>query len=200
MLHAYDADNLDDNLFSLSGQHSVDFLGNPTSWLDIGRWALSWRNPFQLLPVIHGKVYAGSQDRLVVFARARCYPVQDSSVVVVFLCPRIPAQRILQKKLARKWITVTDPASRVDKDVIYLFDHPRKDVATYRVCFKDLPKSCLPEVTVKINSGRCRGAAGSRSPCLFPGKPPWSLPRPADDKTNNDVSPAPKQGTPARKQ
>jgi hypothetical protein len=120
MLHAYDADNLDDNLFSLSGQHSVDFLGNPTSWLDIGRWALSWRNPFQVLTVIHGKVYAGSQDRLVVFAPARCYPVQDSSGVVVFLCPRIPAQRILQKKLARKWITVTDPASRVDKDVIYI--------------------------------------------------------------------------------
>jgi hypothetical protein len=175
------------------------------SWVTLRRGSISavgpypGETPFQVLPVIHGKVYAGSQDRLVVFARARCYPVQDSSVVV-FLCPRIPAQRILQKKLARKWITVTDPASRVDKDVIYLFDHPRKDVATYRVCFKDLPKNCLPEVTVKINSGRCRGAAGSRSPCLFPGKPPWSLPRPADDKTNNDVSPAPKQGTPARKQ
>ena len=171
-LHAYEAENLRDNLFSRSAQQSLD-VGD---WVTSGSGNLG--NSFQVPTVIHGKVYAGSKDRLVVFAPVYpCIPVVDCNHGVAILCRRIPPELILQRKKAGAWITVTDPASTVDESFAYLFDYPGTENATYRVCFKNQPKSCMPEVTLKMKRARCTLSSLSPS-CGVPGKPPCFLKRP----------------------
>jgi len=171
-LHAYDANNLSDNLLS----------GAPQKALDIGSWPSGGPhsgNSFQVPTVIHGKVYAGSEDRLVIFAPVYpCIPVLDCNHAVAMLCRRIPPDLILQRKKARAWTTVTDRASTADQNFAYLFDYPRTKNPTYRVCFKDQPKNCMPEVTLKMRRARCVVPRSSKSRCGVPGKPPCFLKRP----------------------
>src|SRR5258706_12010103 len=138
-LHAYDANSLSDNLFSGVAQKALDIGSWPSGGPHSG-------NSFQVPTVIHGKVYAGSADRLVVFAPVYpCIPVVDCNHAVAMLCRRIPRELILQRQKGGAWITVNEPASTVDQTFAYLFDYPRTENATYRVCFKDQPKSCMPE-------------------------------------------------------
>jgi hypothetical protein len=171
-LHGYDANNITDNLFSGVAQKALDIGSWPTGGPHSG-------NSFQVPTVINGKVYAGSEDRLVVFAPVYpCIPVIDCNHAVAFLCRKIPPELILQRKQARAWITVSDPASTVDENFAYLFDYPQTENATYRVCFKDQPTNCMPEVTLKMQRARCRTPISLRAGCGIRGKPPCFLKQP----------------------
>ena len=168
-LHAYDASNLQTNLLALK------------TGLDAGTWGsaiASNGNSFEVPTVIHGKVYAGSEDRLRVFA-----PVPPCTKIVVdgyilWNCVLVNGRKpFLQRRRGREWITVSDQAFPLRDGSVYLFDYPPTETATYRVCATDRPKDCEPEVTVNVDLK----AKAERIPkdlkgrCGEKGKPPCFL-------------------------
>jgi hypothetical protein len=193
-LHAYDANNIADNLFSGLAHNALDVgsaiwpAGGPHSG-----------NSFQVPTVIQGRVYVGSADRLVIFAPVyRCHHAVDCNHAVAFMCHKIPPKLILQRKKAGAWQTVSDPSSTEDETYTYIFDYPFSESATYRVCFKDQPNSCMPEVTLKMQKAICRVPKSLRAQCGVPGQPPcfmkksWPVsPGHREDGDDNDRSKEP---------
>jgi hypothetical protein len=182
-LHAYDANDISDNLFSGSAQQSMDIA----VWEQEGSRNLG--NSFQVPTVSHGKVYIGSQDRLVVFGlrpRPICSRVLDCGGSVTFQCTREPDVKPfrLERFVQNSWKNVTIAASMNEQPrMVQLWDYPDGDSATYRVCSGDFPEACTSEFVVKPNRLACRpspdapcGKAGT-PPCFFNGTLPQS-PRP----------------------
>jgi len=94
-LHAYDAENMSDNLFGGSSQKSLDVA----SWSSSGLG-----NSFQVPSVIHGKVYCGSKDRLVVFGCSNVPYVRFWSIAEAplhFTALRIRASALLNLSASR---------------------------------------------------------------------------------------------------
>jgi len=165
-LRAYDASNVTDNLFSGTAQNALDIGFWPTGGPHSG-------NSFQVPTVMYGKVYVGSADRLVIFAPVYpCRPVVDCNRAVAFLCRKVPPKLILQRKQGHLWRMATDSSSSDDANFSYLFDYPKTNSANYRVCFKDYPKNCMPEVALKIPLAACHRPLGLKRLCGVPGKPP----------------------------
>jgi hypothetical protein len=137
-------------------------------------------NSFQVPTVIHGKVYSGTQDRLVVFGLQRrrfpvCSLVYDDGGPVIFHCTLHPGPGALylERKQGGVWKSVTDSNSRRDlPDFVSLWDYPTGDTATYRVCSKE-NSGCTPERSFKIPHMR-PGTPGDLA-CGRIGKPPCSL-------------------------
>ena len=165
-LHAYDANNITDNLFSSSAQKSMD----------IAKWAEALGNSFQVPTVSHGMVYIGSQDRLVVFGlrpRIECSRVLDCGGSVTFQCTREPNLRPfrLERLVQNSWKNVTGAESMNELPrMVYLWDYPEGDSATYRVCSSDFPEGCTSEFAVKLNRLAC--GLGPDAPCGRVGTPP----------------------------
>jgi hypothetical protein len=179
-LHAYDAENINDNLFSARTQKSLDIAG----------WGSSLGNSFQVPTVIHGKVYAGSDDRLVVFGlrrRPHCVPRLDwnsrtSLNSVTFLCLKEDfIGLVLQQKIGTQWNALTDAASsrEVTDDFVYVWDYPSGETVTYRVCPKEQPDACTPEVTLTVPTPTgVRGELKPESRCGKKGTPPCFMDEP----------------------
>lgn len=171
-LHAYDANNVADNLFSGTPQQALDVATWPTGGPHSG-------NSFQIPTVIHGKVYVGSEDRLVIFAPLYpCVPIVDCNHAVTMFCRRFPNELVLQRRQAKEWMTVKNPASTSDQVFTYLFDYPTAETATYRVCMKNQPRTCLPEVSLKMKKARCHTPKARSKSCGVPGKAPCFLKKP----------------------
>jgi hypothetical protein len=190
-LHAYDANDLQDNLFARQG-----------SSLDIGLWVPlgnHYGNSFQVPTVIHGKVYAGSKDRLVVFGlkrRPHCVHSVGCNDSATFHCTKDSDsdEFVLQQKQDAEWKTVSDPSSsKVSAQFVYLWDYPAGDKATYRVCSKDERDSCTEEFTVTLHHQACGGPGEklAEPQCSTKGKPPCFLnqPWPASSKENDRPRP-----------
>lgn len=173
-LHAYDADDLQDNLFAQQG-----------SSLDIGLWVPlgnHYGNSFQVPTIIHGKVYAGTKDRLVVFGlrrRPQCVPSVECNDSVTYRCTKDSeaGEFQLQRKQGGEWKTVTDPTSaKVSAEFVYLWDYPAGDTATYRVCSTDQPENCTKEYTATLPHQTCAEHGEKESAqCSTKGKPPCFL-------------------------
>src|SRR5262245_14159748 len=174
-LHAYDADNIADNLFSSSAQGSLD-VGPWTS----GTVAGNLGNSFQVPSVIHGRVYCGSEDRLVVFGirrRPSCSLHIDCGGSVTFHCPKYPGFEALQlqRKQGASWKTVTDSSSMRDiTQFVQLWDYAPGDTAVYRVCSTTHPEECTQEFAPKVSHVPC----GLDAQCGRVGKPPCFLYKP----------------------
>lgn len=176
-LHAYDAADLHDNLFQRPGvaQMSLD-IGN---WIPLGS---HYGNSFQVPTVIHGKVYCGSVDRLVVVGpqrRMHCsYSVNCGGSVTFHCSKESESERFqLQRRQGPEWRTVTDSASlRNLREFAYAWDYPPGDSATYRVCSQDYPDGCTPAFTLKVSHRPCDVERGV--PCGRRGSPPCFLDRP----------------------
>lgn len=169
-LHAYDADDVTDNLFS----------GRPQQSLDVAPWVYGqFGNSFQVPTVIHGKVYSGSQDRLVIFGlrhRRHCWFVVDCGGSVTFRCEREDdsEQLQLERRQSGVWKNVTNADSTRDfPKFSQMWDYPGADTAVYRVCSKRQPEDCTQEFTVKVPHIPC-----GIDQCGRPGKPPCFLDRP----------------------
>jgi hypothetical protein len=177
-LHAYDANDLQDNLFALRGS-SLDVGG----WVPLGN---HYGNSFQVPTVIHGKVYAGSKDRLVVFAlkkRPHCVSSVECNDTVSFRCVKDSDsdEFQLQQKQDGVWKTLTDPGSpKLLGKFAYLWDYSAGDAASYRVCSKDQPESCTQEFTAALPHMQCSslGEKGPSRQCGRKGKPPCFLEQP----------------------
>jgi hypothetical protein len=177
-LHAYDANDLQDNLFALRGS-SLDVGG----WVPLGN---HYGNSFQVPTVIHGRVYAGSKDRLVVFGlknRPHCAPSVECNDTVTFRCTKDADsdEFQLQQRQDGVWKTVTDPgSSKLVGKFVSLWDYPAGDAASYRVCSKDQPDSCTREFTAALPHQQCSnlGEKGAASQCGRKGKPPCFLEQP----------------------
>jgi len=177
-LHAYDAEDLQDNLFTQQGS-SLDVGG----WVPLGN---HYGNSFQVPTVIHGKVFAGSKDRLVVFGlkkRPHCAASVECNDSVAFRCTKDSDgdEFQMQKKQDGEWKAVTGPGSaKVSAEFAYLWDYPTGDTATYRVCSKDQPESCAQEFTAALPHQACavRGEKEAEPQCGRKGKPPCSLTQP----------------------
>jgi hypothetical protein len=172
-LHAYDADNVADNLFSAA----------PQSSLDIGPWTFGTAtgnlgNSFQVPTVIHGRVYCGSQDHLVVFGLRRrpvCSFLIDCGGAVTFHCQKVLGLDVLQleRKQGDLWKTVTDSSSMRDlAQFVQLWNYPNSNTATFRVCSTSEPDDCTEEFSIRIPLLACRAGIGD---CGRPGKPPCFL-------------------------
>jgi hypothetical protein len=190
-LHAYDADNIADNLFGGSAQSS----------LDVGPWTSgpvpgNLGNSFQVPSVIHEKVYCGSQDRLVVFGLQRrppCSFLVDCGGSVTFHCTKKAGLEVLhiQRKQSGTWKTVTDSNSIRDlPQFVQLWDYPPGDTAVYRICSIGQPEDCTPEFAVKVAHIPC--GIGIDFPCGRSGRPPCFLYKPwpvsLDEKSRNTPS------------
>lgn len=186
-LHAYDANDLQDNLFARRG-----------SSLDVGAWVPlgnHYGNSFQVPTVIHGKVYAGTKDRLVVFGLERhphCVPSVECNDSVTYRCTKDSAADVfqLQRKQDGEWKTVTDPGSvKVSAQFVYLWDYPAGDTATYRVCSTDQRESCTQEFTAALPHQPCaRQGKKESAECSRKGKPPCFLEKswPVSSKENGE--------------
>ena len=174
-LHAYDANDLQDNLFSARG-----------SSLDVGAWVPlgnHYGNSFQVPTVIHGKVYTGTKDRLVVFGlkkHPQCLPSVECNDSVTFRCTKDSDRDEfqLQRGQDSQWKMVTDSDSvKASAEYVYVWDYPSGDTATYRVCLKDHLESCTTEFTVTLPHQPCsgHGEKESDSQCSRKGKPPCFL-------------------------
>ena len=175
-LHAYDANDLQDNLFHRHGSTQISL--DVGDWVPLGNHA---GNSFQVPTVIHGKVYCGSKNRLVVFAphrRQQCSFVADCGGAVTFYCGKDPdADELqLQRKQNGAWKIVSDAASTRNLGVfVHFWDYPAGEGARYRVCSKSHPEDCTPEFVPKVNRLPCGIGLDN---CGRPGKPPCFLGRP----------------------
>jgi hypothetical protein len=175
-LHAYDANDLHDNLFQKPGlpQMSLD-VGD---WVPLGNHA---GNSFQVPTIIHGKVYCGSKSRLVVFGPQRrplCSFIVDCGGAISFYCAKDADSRELQlqRKQNGAWKNVTDTNSMKDlREFVYIWDYPSGESVTYRVCSNDQPEECSPPFTLKLNHVPCGIGVDT---CGRPGKLPCFLGRP----------------------
>jgi hypothetical protein len=194
-LHAYDANDLQNNLIAPSSVGGWD-TGGPHSG-----------NSFQVPTVIHGKVFAGSRDRLVVFGpkprpRGKVFAGSEDRLVVfgpkprphcsslvnggsvAFLCTknRESAGFQLQRRQDGEWRAVTDSGATRDlPEFAYLWDYPDGDSATYRVCSTGQPDACTAEVTLRLSQLPAAGAPRSGeidSRCGRKGKPPCFVDQP----------------------
>ena len=178
-LHAYDANNVADNLFS----------GSPHGLLDIGPWTSNppagsnlknLGNSFQVPTVIHGKVYCGSEDRLVVFGlrnRPSCSFHVDCGGSVTFHCPKDAGFEAVQleRKQGTSWRTVSDASSMRDMpQFVQLWDYAPGGNQVYRLCSLIHPEDCTPEIPVNLSRLPC----GLDTQCGRPGKPPCFLYQP----------------------
>jgi len=172
-LHAYDAEDLQDNLFARQG-----------SSLDIGAWVAGspYGNSFQVPTVIHGKVFTGSADRLVVFGlkhRPRCTPTVQCDDAVAFHCTKDADsdEFDLQRKQGEGWESLAGPgASKTSREFASLWDYVKDDSVTYRICTKARPDECTDEFPVKSSHRSCgHGAKKSDADCGSQGKPPCFL-------------------------
>jgi hypothetical protein len=175
-LHAYDANDIHDNLFNRPGSTQMSlYIGG---WVPTGNHA---GNSFQVPTIIHGKVYTGSKNHLVVFGPQRpyvCSRMVDCGGAVTFYCSRDLDRRVLelQRKQNDAWKTVTNAATSRDLgEFVYLWDYPPGESATYRVCSKDNPGDCSPEFTSRANRLPC---GLEIDVCGRPGSPPCFLGRP----------------------
>lgn len=169
-LHAYDANNIADSLFSSAAQKSMDVA----KWTHDGPDNLG--NSFQVPTVSHGRVYIGSQDRLVVFGlrpRPICSRVLDCGGSITFQCTREPDVKLfrLERLVQNSWkdVTVAESMNELPR-MVYLWDYPEGDSATYRVCSSDVPEGCTSAFAVKLNHLAC--GPGPGAPCGRPGTPP----------------------------
>lgn len=175
-LHAYDADDLHDNLFNHPGstQMSLD-IGD---WVPLGNHA---GNSFQVPTVIRGRVYCGSKSRLVVFGpqhKPLCSAIVDCGGAITFHCGKDSDSDAFQLHLKQHggWKNVTAASSVRDLgEFVYLWDYPAGDSATYKICSKDQPENCTFEFTSKLNHSPC---GIGLDVCGTPGKPPCFLGRP----------------------
>jgi hypothetical protein len=176
-LHAYDADDITDNLFAALPQKS----------LDAGLWAsAALGNSFLVPTVTHGKVYTGTTDRLLVFGRKRhphCVPSIGCDDAVAFHCTRGPDHDSfeLRRKKEGRWDSVTDRGSSKElPEFVDLWDYPTGDSATYAVCSKNQPDNCTQEFSLALPHQSCvgRGEKGVEPRCGTAGKPPCFLDQP----------------------
>ena len=175
-LHAYDAEDLQDNLFARRGGS-----------LSVGAWTPSpgpYPNSFQVPTVIHGKVFAGSSDRLVVFGlrhRPRCVPTAECDDAVVFHCTKDADsdEFELQRRQGEEWKSLVEPgAADVSREFVSLWDYVKDESATYRICFKARPDECTEELPAKSSHRACgRGEKKVDATCGSEGKPPCLLER-----------------------
>jgi hypothetical protein len=170
-LYAYDAENLQDNLFSLKPQRS----------LEVGSWAgstyLHAENSFSVPTVMNGRVYAGTSDRLVVFAPLfPCAPIIDCNRGVALVCRRGDYDLVLERAEGKRWRTVTEPPSRTVGNSVFLFDYAPGGRERYRVCLRNEPQSCTAELDLTVSSKKCQPPAGRK--CGVRGEPPCFLQEP----------------------
>jgi hypothetical protein len=171
-LHAYDADDLQDNLLRRSSRQTS---------LDVGGWEPRGNhsgNSFQVPTVIHGRVYCGSKDHVAVFGlkpHPLCERYVDCNGAVTFSCVKDPDQTIFQldRNIGGAWKTVTNSTSSLSLgDFVYVWDYPNRDTATYRICPKDHPEGCTDAFDVMVPRRPCPNLD---VPCGGPGKPPCFL-------------------------
>ena len=188
-LHAYDANDLHDNLLNRPGstQMSLD-IGD---WVPLGNHA---GNSFQVPTVIHGRVYCGSKSRLVVFGprhKPLCSFIVDCGGAISFYCPKDSDSDKFQLERLQNgnWKNVTEPGSIKDLGkFVYLWDYPSGENAIYRVCSKDRAEDCTLGFTLRANHRPCDIAPEF---CGRPGKPPCFLGRPwpvSSGKVRNNPS------------
>ena len=191
-LHAYDANDLQDNLFHRPGSTQLSL--DVGAWLPLGNHA---GNSMQVPTVIHGKVYCGSKNRLVVFGpqrRHQCSLVVDCGGAVTFYCAKDLDSGVVQleRKQNGVWKTVSDAGSTRDwGEFVSLWDYPAGERATYRVCSNDHPVGCTPEFTPKVNHLPC-GIGPDL--CGRPGKPPCFLGRPWPTSLGEEKTKRTRQG------
>jgi hypothetical protein len=171
-LHAYDADDLRTNLFSALTPGS----------LEVGGWAPLMShagNSFQVPTVIRGKVYAGAEDRFVVFGprnRPLCSRVVDCGGVVTFYCSKDPEAGVfeLQRLQNGVWKRAPGFGTKDLERFAYFWDYPGGDGGTYRVCSVTSPDACTPALVANLDRFPCGVGADD---CGRPGTPPCFLNR-----------------------
>jgi hypothetical protein len=174
-LHAYDAEDLQDNLFLRYG-----------SSLDVGPWVANsdYGNSFQVPTVIHGRVYTGTRDHLVVFGlkhRPRCVPAVECDDAVVFHCTKDSEvdEFELQRRQDGQWKPLAaSAAAGAAPEFVSLWDYVPAGGATYRVCSRPTA-DCTDEFASRSAHRSCgRGVKKAAESCGTEGKPPCLLQQP----------------------